>query len=160
MSRFLDLVSKPARDMADFVAPSPTQVAADAQRQLIRLDSNENPFGPSSLAIEAMKSALAAANFYPDDDCTELRRKLAAHHALPMEQVLVTAGSTEMLALLCQTMLAPGLNAITSERSFIIYSMLVRASGAQLVQTPMREDVFDLNAILAAINKNTRIVFV
>ena len=160
MSRFLDLVSKPARDMADFVAPSPTQVAADAQPQLIRLDSNENPFGPSSLAIEAMKSALAAANFYPDDDCTELRRKLAAHHALPMEQVLVTAGSTEMLALLCQTMLAPGLNAITSERSFIIYSMLVRASGAQLVQTPMREDVFDLNAILAAINKNTRIVFV
>src|ERR1700733_12395863 len=107
-----------------------------------------------------MKSALAAANFYPDDDCTELRRKLAAHHALPMEQVLGTAGSTEMLALLCQPMLAPGLNAITSERSFIIYSMLVRASGAQLVQTPMREDVFDLNAILAAINKNTRIVFV
>jgi histidinol-phosphate aminotransferase len=161
MSRFLHLVSKPARDMADYFAgPSPTQVAAEAQPQLIRLDSNENPFGPSALAIEAMRSALAATNFYPDDDCTELRRKLAAHHALPMEQVLVTAGSTEMLALLCQTMLAPGLNAVTSERSFIIYSMLVHASGAQLIQTPMREDVFDLNAILAAIDKNTRIVFV
>jgi histidinol-phosphate aminotransferase len=64
-----------------------------------------------------------------------------------------------MLALVCQTMLAPGLNAVTSERSFIIYSMAVHATGAQLVQSPMRGDVFDLDAILAAINQNTRIVF-
>ena len=61
------------------------------------------------------------------------------HHDVPSEQVLVTAGSTEMLALLCQTMLAPGLNAVTSERSFIVYGMAVHATGAQLIETPMRE---------------------
>jgi histidinol-phosphate aminotransferase len=164
MSRFFAVVSKPARDMAarfpvpvPAASPKPTPTAA--QPQLIRLDSNENPFGPSPRAIEAMRSALASQNFYPDDDSTELRRRLALHHQVSQEQILVTAGSTEMLALLCQTMLAPGLNAVTSERSFIIYSMAVHATGAQLVQSPMRGEVFALDAIRAAINQNTRIVF-
>jgi len=65
------------------------------------------------------------------------------------------------LSLLCQTLLAPGLNAVTSERSFIVYSMAVQAAGARLVEAPMRsgEDSIDLEAILAAIDTNTRIVF-
>jgi histidinol-phosphate aminotransferase len=88
-----------------------------------------------------------------------LRLKLATHHGLPPEQVLVTAGSTGLLSLLCQTLLAPGLNAVTSERSFIVYSMAVRAAGSHLVEVPMRDDSFDLEAILAAIDTNTRIVF-
>jgi histidinol-phosphate aminotransferase len=109
--------------------------------------------------MEAMQAALSTASAYPDDDCTELRRKLAAHHGVPPEQVLVTAGSTGLLGLLCQTMLAPGLNAVTSERSFIVYSMAVHATGAQLIETAMREDGYDLAAILEAINEDTRIVF-
>jgi histidinol-phosphate aminotransferase len=141
-----------------FPVPSRTQTLPDAN-PLIKLDSNESPFGPSPLAIEAVRSAVDAAHFYPDDDCAELRHKLATVHEVPTEQVLVTAGSTEMLALLCQTMLAPGLNAVTSERSFIIYGMAVYAAGAQLIRAPMRNDTFGLSAILAAINENTRIVF-
>jgi histidinol-phosphate aminotransferase len=88
-----------------------------------------------------------------------LRWKLAARHELPPEQVLVGAGSSELISLLCQTLLAPGLNAVTSERSFIIYSMAVKAAGGQLMEAAMRDDSFDLEAILAAINANTRIVF-
>jgi histidinol-phosphate aminotransferase len=160
MSRLVDLVSKLARDMAArFPASSSKQTPTEVAAPLIKLDSNENPFGPSPRAVEAMQSAITAANYYPDDDCAELCHKLAAFHAVPAEQVLVTAGSTEMLALLCQTMLAPGLNAVTSERSFIIYGMAVHATGAQLIQAPMRNDCFDLRAILAAIDENTRIVF-
>jgi histidinol-phosphate aminotransferase len=159
MSRFFDLVSRPAREMgmttlnaAPAVLPPP---------QLIRLDSNENPFGPSARVVSAIRNALGAVNSYPEDDCTQLRHKLAAHHGLPPEHVLVTAGSTAMLSLLCQTLLAPGLNAVTSERSFIVYSMAVQASGAHLVQAPMRsgEDILDPEALLAAIDSNTRIVF-
>jgi histidinol-phosphate aminotransferase len=156
MSRFFDLVSKPAREISGYTPQAP---ATDAHPRLITLDSNENPFGPSPRAIETMKSALAAASSYPDDDCTQLRRKLAAHHELPSEQVLVTAGSSGMLALLCQTLLAPGLNAVTSEKSFVVYGMAVQASGGQLIEAPMREDGFDLIAILDAINEDTRIVF-
>jgi histidinol-phosphate aminotransferase len=160
MSRFFDLVSKPAREMGTYLPSQPPRLSSTQTRSpLFRLDSNENPFGPSPRAIAAMQSALAGANCYPDDDCTGLRRKLAAYHSVPTEQVLVTAGSTALLALLCQTMLAPGLNAVTSERSFIVYSMAVHATGAQLIEAAMHEDGFDLAAILNAINENTRLVF-
>ena len=139
--------------------PSVTLATLRRRTQLIRLDSNENPFGPSERALDAMRSALGTANSYPDDDCSPLRLKLAAHHGLPPEQVLVTAGSTGLLSLLCQTLLAPGLNAVTSERSFIVYSMAVQAAGGRLVEAPMRDDSFDLEAILTAIDPNTRLVF-
>jgi len=157
MSRIFDLVSKPAREMESLV-PSAPQRAADAQPRLIKLDTNENPFGPSPRALDAVRAALATTHLYPDDDCSELRHKLAASHSVAEEQILVTVGSTAMLSLLCQTMLAAGLNAVTSERSFIIYSMAVHATGARLIEAPMREDGYDLAAILNAIDENTRIV--
>jgi len=161
MSRFFDMISKPAREMGIADLPAAAPVAADHGSRLIKLDSNESPFGPSPRVLEAMRSALSAANLYPYDDCSPLRLKLAAHHGLPPEQVLVTAGSTALLGLLCQTVLGPGLNAVTSERSFIVYSLAVQAAGAHLIEAPMRagEDGFDLEAILAAIDSNTRIVF-
>jgi histidinol-phosphate aminotransferase len=158
MSRFFDLVSKPARDMGAG-APGPTAAAIERRSKLIKLDSNENPFGPSKRVLDAMREAVATANFYPDDDCSALRVKLAGHHAVLPEQVLVTAGSTALLSLLCQTLLAPELNAVTSERSFIVYSMAVHAAGARLVEAPMRDDSYDLDAILAAVNAETRIIF-
>jgi len=160
MSRFFDLVSKPAREMGG-QPPSvwPRPAAPGTAQRLIKLDSNENPFGPSPRAIEAMRLALASSHSYPDDDCGELRRTLAGCHTVVSEQVLVTAGSTALLSLLCQTLLGPGLNAVTSERSFIVYAMAVHAVGARLIEAPMREDGFDLEAILAAINEDTRIVF-
>ncbi len=159
MSRFSDVVSKTARDLGTSSVPTTTPAVLERRPRLIRLDSNENPFGPSARAVDAAREMLNAANFYPDDDCTLLRHKLAIHHELPPEQVLVTAGSTELLSLLCQPLLAPGMNAVTSERSFIIYSMAVRAVGARLIEAHTSDDGIDLNAILAAIDSNTRIVF-
>jgi len=158
MSRFFDIVSRQVREGGGYV-PSPPSRPTLGQRQIIKLDSNENPLGPSYRATEAMRIALASTSSYPDDDCTQLRGKLADLHSLTAEQVLVTAGSTGMLALLCQTLLTPGLNAVTSERSFIVYSMATHAAGAELLEAPMREYGIDLDAILQAINEDTRIVF-
>jgi histidinol-phosphate aminotransferase len=159
MSRFFDLVSKPAREMGGYQpTPPPGPALSSVPPRLIRLDSNENPFGPSPYAIEAMQSALFTANCYPDDGCTRVQRRLAEYHSVAPEQVLVTAGSTGVLSLLCQTMLVSGLNAVTSERSFIVYGMAVHATGAQLIEVPMHEDTFDLSAILNAIDDNTRLV--
>jgi histidinol-phosphate aminotransferase len=157
MSRFFDLVAKPAREM-DAYSPMPASVL-EARTQLIKLDSNENPFGPSPRAIEAMRAALAGVNSYPEDDCSKLRNKLAASHGVEAEQVMVTAGSTALLSLLCQTLLGPGLNAVTSACSFIVYSLAVHAAGASLIETPMVNDGIDLDAILAAIDDHTRLVF-
>src|SRR5882757_6660824 len=151
MSRFFDLVSKPARDLGTTHAPNTAPAALERQPHLIKLDSNENPFGPSPRALDAMRTALTGSSSYPDDDCGPLRRELANHHGVRPEQVLVTAGSTALLGLLCQTLLAPGLNAVSSERSFIVYSMAVHSTGAQLVEAPMHDDGYDLSGILNAI---------
>jgi histidinol-phosphate aminotransferase len=159
MSRFFDLVSKPARAMGSYPPSAPPRTApVENQPRLIKLDSNENPYGPSPRAVDVMRRALSSANFYPDDDSSELQRRLATDHALLAEQILVTAGSTAMLSLICHTMLAPGLNAVTSARSFVLYPTAVRATGAQLIEAPMRDDSFDLGAILNAINEHTRVV--
>ena len=127
MSRFFDVVSKPARDLGTMNAPSTTPAALKRRSRLIKLDSNENPFGPSARAVDAMTEVLNAANSYPDDDCSQLRHKLAAHHGLPPEQVLVTAGSTAMLSLLCQTLLGAG-SECGDQRAFI-YCVLDGSAG-------------------------------
>jgi histidinol-phosphate aminotransferase len=157
MNRFFDLVTKPVREMGGYEPGIPTR-SATPEPNLIRLDSNENPLGPSPFAIEAMRHALAGAHLYPDNDCTALTAKLSELHGIPAELILITAGSTGMLSLLCHTLLAPGLNAVTSEKSFIVYGMAVRATGAELIETPTQNDGFDLAAILGAINNHTRLV--
>jgi len=158
MSRFSDLVAKQVREIGGYL-PHPPAKAIDENPPVIRLDSNENPFGPSPKAVEAMAAVLTATNGYPDDDATVLRRKIAEHHDLPPDQVLVTPGSSGMLTLLCETLLAPGLNAITSERSFIVYGMATHAAGARLIEAPMKDDAIDLDAALQVVNLDTRIVF-
>lgn len=162
MSRFVDLLSTPARSVAgnagnhvpDFAAPQ-----NPPGTRLIRLDSNENPFGPSPHALAAMRSAVATMHAYPDDDCIALRRKLAGLHEVHPEQILISTGSSGVLSLLCRTLLGPGLNAVTSALSFVLYGMVVCAAGAELIEVPTQNNGFDLDAILRAINADTRIVF-
>jgi len=126
----------------------------------IKMASNENPFGPSPLAVKAMRAVLAESNFYPDNDASELRQKLAEHHKVQPEQIAPTAGSTALLGIVARTFLSPGLNAVTSERSFIVYPIATQAAGGRLIQIPMRDDTFDLNAIAAAVDQHTRIIYV
>lgn len=126
---------------------------------MIKLDSNENPFGPSPLAVKAMQGVLARCSSYPDDEASTLRLKLAEHHRVGIEQVLVAGGLTEFLGMLARTFLATGLNALTSERSFIVYRLATQAANAQLIEVPPRRNGFDLPAIAAAVNRNTRLIF-
>ena len=126
---------------------------------LIKLDSNENPFGPSPLALRAMQSVLEGCSAYPNDDATTLRVKLAQHHEVRVEQVLVAGGLTEFLGMLGQEFLGPGLNAVTSQRSFMVYRLATEAAGAQLIEVPTRQNGFDLDRIAKVVNENTGIVF-
>jgi histidinol-phosphate aminotransferase len=126
---------------------------------LIKLDSNENPFGPSPLAVEAMQAALAACGSYPDDDASALRIRLAELHDVNTEQILVTGGLTEFLGMLARAFLANGSNAVTSERSFIVYRIATQTANARLIEVPMLRDSFDLGGIAAAVNQDSRIIF-
>jgi histidinol-phosphate aminotransferase len=126
---------------------------------LIKLDSNENPFGPSPSALKAMQAVQAGCSEYPDDDAYTLRHKLAEHHGVQVEQILVTGGLTEFLGMLARAFLAPDLNAVTSQRSFIVYRIATEAAVAHLIEVPMRENGFDLDGIANAVNRNSRIIF-
>jgi histidinol-phosphate aminotransferase len=160
MSHFDQLVPPHVRALGSYTpGKSLRQAEEESGVPCIKLASNENPFGPSPLALEAMRAALAEGNFYPDDNAGALREALAAKHGLQPDQVLVTAGSTGLLNLSARTMLMPGRNAVTSRISFIQYQIVTRATGATLIETPLRDGGFDLDAIVQAINPDTRIVF-
>src|SRR5262249_56914092 len=96
----LDLIPQHIRTLAGYI---PGKAIKQAQREsgldMIKLASNENPFGPSPLAVEAIRSAAAEVNLYPDNDASELRLELAARHQLPPEQIILAAGSLRTLAL-------------------------------------------------------------
>jgi len=126
----------------------------------VKMASNENPFGPSPKAVEAMQAAVARTNYYPDNEAIELRDQLARRHGVKSEQVVPAAGLTSLLGIIARSLLSPGLNAVTSERSFIVYPIATQAAGAQLIQVKMVNDGFDLAAISAAVNQHTRIVYI
>ena len=126
---------------------------------LIKLDSNENPFGPSPLALRAMQAGLERCSAYPDDDATALRIRLAEHHDVRVEQVLITGGLTEFLGMLGHAFLAPGLNAVTSQRSFMVYRLATEAACAELIEVPTVRNGFDMEGVAAAVNHDTRVVF-
>ena len=148
------------RNLGPYTPGKPIKAAErESGVRMIKMASNENPFGPSPRAIEAMRAAEASSNFYPDNDTTELRREIAKRNGLDSSQVLVTDGSTVLLDLIARTLLAPGLNAVTSARSFIVYLIATRAAGGELIEIPTKDDGYDLDAIAAAVNVDTRLVY-
>jgi histidinol-phosphate aminotransferase len=161
MKKISDLIPEHIRALSTYVPGKPVrQAQRESGIRCIKMASNENPFGPSPLAIAAIRQAANGTNFYPDNDATDLRVALAEHHGIQPEQVLVTDGSTALIDIIARTLLAPGLNAITSQRSFIVYSLVTRSAGGRLIEVPMRDDCFDLDAVASAITPETRVVYI
>lgn len=160
MTDFSKLVPAHVRKLATYKPGKPRrQAELESGMRCIKMASNENPFGPSPLAIEAIKAAAQEVNFYPDNAVTELTARLAQIHGIEPAQVLVTAGSSALLDIMAFTLLGPGLNAITSKLSFIVYPIVTRATGAQFIEVPTLNDGYDLDRILAAVDVNTRLVY-
>jgi len=161
MSDYSQLVPEYIRNLGGYTpGKSLRQAQRESRVNCIKMASNENPFGPSPMAVKAMQAVLSESNFYPDNDAGELRQRLAELHGVKAEQIVPTAGSTALLGIVARTLLAPGLNAITSERSFIIYPIATQAAGGGLIRVPTLNDGFDLNGIAAAVDHHTRIIYV
>lgn len=155
----LDQIPEHIRALAGYVPGKPLrQAQQESGGAMIKLASNENPFGPSPMALEAIRAATAEVNLYPDNDASELRQALAARHQLDEQQIFIADGSLGILDVIARTLLVPGTNCISSERSFISYPIVTRTIGAQFVGVPMRNDAYDLDAIASAINEQTRAV--
>ncbi len=136
------------------------EVEQDLKIHAVKLASNENPLGPSPKAMEAARRALGEANWYPDGGSKHLREVLAARFAVKPEEIFVGLGSSEIIDLASRVLLRPGLEGITSEGSFALFAIAIRASGGKLIQTRMKNFAFDLDAITAAVTSQTRIIYI
>ncbi len=127
---------------------------------IVKLASNENPLGPSPKVIEAIKEQLDELTRYPDGNGFVLKNKLAGRYAVDVEQVTLGNGSNDILELVARAYLAPGLNAVFSAHAFAVYPIATQAVGAQAKAVPARGWGHDLDAMLDAIDAQTRVVFI
>jgi histidinol-phosphate aminotransferase len=141
----------------------PGKPIEEVQRELglervVKLASNEGPYGPFPAALEALAGLPAELNRYPDGGSYRLRAALADRHGVRFEEVAVGAGSDGIFDCLCQAVLDPGDELVCGWPSFASYAIVARKLGATPVLVPLRDDRYDLEAILEAITSRTKLV--
>lgn len=126
---------------------------------VVKLASNENPQGPSPLAIAAIEACLPQLARYPDVGALDLRGAIAAHFAVRRENVICGAGSESILATILRTFLEHDDEVLTAEGTFVGFYVLAQSRGVGLRTVPLKNHAFDLDAIAEAIGPKTRIVY-
>jgi len=125
----------------------------------IKLASNENPFGPSPKAVEAIRSHASEVHRYPDGNAGELKAALADKHAVRPKNILLGNGSNEVLELIIRTFAGPGDEVVYSEHAFIVYALATVAAGADGIAVPEADGLsHDLDAMARAVTDRTKIV--
>lgn len=127
---------------------------------IIKLASNENPFGPSPKALAAARRALEHGELYPDGGCFELRQKLAGRFGLTPEQFVIGNGSNEIIELLGHAFVGAGDEVVMGAPAFVVYKLVTLLFGAKPIEVPLRDWRHDLPAIARAITPKTKLVYV
>ena len=129
--------------------------------QICKLASNEAPYGPSSRVLEAIKAELLHLNRYPDPQAHCLTQTFSKHYEVAPENLVCGNGSNELIDLLIRTFCTPGQRILTSQAAFIAYKICAQAARVKVVETPMVDMCFDLQAIKKEVQKkDIRIVFI
>ena len=164
MTDFLALAQPGVQQLSPYVPGKPVDELAREldldPASIVKLASNENPLGPSPKALEAIRGELTELTRYPDGNGFELKSRLAARCGVQINQVTLGNGSNDILDLVARAYLAPGLNAVFSQYAFAVYPISTQAVGAQGKVVPAKDHGHDLEAMLAAIDENTRVVFI
>lgn len=125
----------------------------------IKLASNENPLGPSPMAVEAIKNAIEKLNRYPDGSGHDLVQKISTHLGLQAENIVLGNGSDDIIGMLASAFLQPGDEVILPRPSFLMYELLVTSAGALPVFVPLQFLSIDLKGIEEHITSRTRMIF-
>jgi len=143
----------------------PGKPIEDVQRELglgrvVKLASNEGPFPPFPAALEAMARTARDLNRYPDGGSYRLHEALAARHGVAFEEVCAGSGADGCLDMLSQAVLDPGDEIVCGWPSFPSYVIYARKQGAVPKLVPLREQRYDLDALLAAVTPRTKLVYI
>ena len=128
--------------------------------RVIKLSSNESPFGPSPNALAAARAATAEAGVYPEGNALALREALAAVHSLDSERIVCGNGSNELLTLIANCYLRPKDEAVMSAHGFLLYKIATLANSAVPIEIPEDDLKMDVDAVLARVTGKTRLVYV
>ncbi|MFT7246599.1 MAG: histidinol-phosphate aminotransferase [Candidatus Azotimanducaceae bacterium] len=161
-TNYLELATPGIRELQPYQTGKPIE---ELQRELgissiIKLASNENPLGPSPQIAAAISAALPDLARYPDGSAYRLRHKLAKFLAVEPNNLTMGNGSNDVLELLARVYLRPGLEAICSQHSFVVYPLATKVTGASLKVIPAKNFNQDLDATLSAVGPNTRMIFI
>ena len=126
----------------------------------IKLASNENPLGPSPVAVKALRKGINNLNRYPDGNCHYLKNALSEKLRLSQDEIILGNGSHEIIELAVRTFMSHGEEAIMAHPSFVVYSMIVQAVNGQSIIVPLKDWRHDLDAMASKITEKTKIIFV
>ena len=129
-------------------------------REVVKLASNENPLGPSPLALKAIREASSRIHRYPDSHGHDLRQALADRLGFPPAHIVLGNGSTEIVEILAKAFLSRDRGAVVADQSFIMYPIAVKTMGAPLTLVPLRDHRHDLAAMAAACDDRTALVYI
>lgn len=128
--------------------------------EISKLASNENPLGPSPLAIKAIQKSLGDGHLYPDNSCYQLRSRLAEHLGVSSQNLILGNGTTELILFIGMTFLNPGETFIMSESSFIMGKLVSQVLDSKLIEVPLKDYCHDFDSILKETASDTKIIYV
>ena len=151
--------------LAGIIPYEPGKPVEEVQRELglervVKLASNEGPFGPFPQALEALKRSAGDLNRYPDGGAYRLRVALAERHGVRFEEIAIGGGADGLIDGISQAVLDEADQVVSGWPSFPSYAIYARKLGAQAIQVPLRENRYDLDALLDAITERTKLVYV
>jgi histidinol-phosphate aminotransferase len=155
---------RPGQNISSIIPYPPGKPLEELEREYgitgsIKLASNENPWGPSPRAVEAIAGALASLHRYPDGSSYYLTQALARWTGATAEEIILGNGSNEVIEFLVKVFVQPGDEVITSHPSFLMYQKFVQVRGGVNSVIPLRNMCHDLEGILKAITGRTRLIF-
>ncbi len=162
MTNFVELAAPGVRGLHPYQPGKPIE---ELERELgirnaVKLASNENPLGPSPLALEAMSRAARDVWLYPDGNGFALKRQLSERLDIDMDGITLGNGSSDVLEFVVRAFVVPGDEIVFSQHSFAVYPILTQAAGAKAVVVPARAWGNDLDALRQAVTERTRIIFI
>ncbi len=150
----------PRPGILDIIAYAPGKVAVRDGVTTYKLSSNESALGPSPKAVAAFEAAGPDLHIYPDGSARALREKLGDHNDIPADHIVCGAGSDELLQLICKAYLGPGDTALQTDHGFAVYHLAAMSCGATMLYAPEKDHKTDVDALLAAVEDSTKVVFV
>jgi histidinol-phosphate aminotransferase len=126
---------------------------------VVKLASNENPFGPSPRAVKAIGEEAGKLQIYPDQKSTLLREALASKLGVGVDNIICGNGSDDIMQVLASTYIEPGDEVVVSKNTFSLYELVTRLFGGKLVLVDLKDDALDLAALAGAVTKKTKVIF-